>query len=59
MVAAHQEELRAAQALGMQAAFALCPLERCPSHMPDLTPDLACEVVATDFVDLVQQLGAR
>ncbi len=50
--------LRAAQAQGMQAAFVPRPLERGPSHLPDLTPDAACEVVAADFMDLAQQLGA-
>lgn len=58
MVAAHQEDLRAAQAQGMQAAFVPRPLEQGPSHMPNLTPDPACEVVVTDFMDLAQQLGA-
>ena len=57
MVAAHQEDLRAAQSQGMQAAFIPRPLEWGPSNMPDLTPDLACEIVATDFMDLAQQLG--
>jgi len=57
MVAAHQEDLRAAQAQGMQAAFVPRPLERGPHNVPDLTPDPAFEVVATDFMDLAQQLG--
>jgi 2-haloacid dehalogenase len=37
MVAAHQEDLRAAQAQGMQAAFVARPLEHGPHHVPDLT----------------------
>jgi 2-haloacid dehalogenase len=57
MVAAHQEDLRAAQAQGMQAAFVPCPLEQGPLHVPDLTPDPTFEVVATDFIDLARQLG--
>jgi 2-haloacid dehalogenase len=57
MVAAHQEDLRAAQAQGMQAAFVPRPLEQGPHHVPDLTPDPTCEVVATDFMDLARQLG--
>jgi 2-haloacid dehalogenase len=57
LVAAHQEDLRAAQAQGMQAAFVPHPLEQGPSHLPDLTSDPACEVVATDFMDLAQQLA--
>ena len=57
MVAAHQEDLRAAQSQGMQVAFIPRPQEWGPSHTPDLTPDPAFEVVATDFMDLAQQLG--
>ncbi len=56
MVAAHHEDLRAAQAQGMQAAFVPRPLEHGPHHVPDLAPDPAFEVVATDFMDLAQQL---
>ena len=58
MVAAHQEDLRAAQAQGMQAAFVPRPQEYGPHNLPDLTPDPAFEVLATDFMDLAQQLGA-
>ncbi len=57
MVAAHHEDLRAAQAQGMRAAFVPRPLEHGPDHVPDLTPDPSFEVVATDFMDLAQQLG--
>lgn len=57
MVAAHQEDLRAAQAQGMQAAFVPRPLEYGPHNVPDLTPDPAFQVMATDFMDLAQQLG--
>ncbi len=41
----------------MQAAFVPRPLERGPHNVLDLTPDPAFEVVATDFMDLAQQLG--
>src|SRR5215471_6669721 len=57
MVAAHQADLRAAQAQGMQAAFVPRPLEHGPHHVSDLTPDPAFQIVATDFMDLAQQLG--
>ncbi len=57
MVAAHQEDLRAAQAQGMQAAFIPRPLERGPHNVPDLTPDPAFQVMAIGFMDLAQQLG--
>jgi 2-haloacid dehalogenase len=59
MVAAHQQDLRAALAQGMQAAFVPCPPEQGPHHVPDLTPDPTFEVVATDFIDLARQLGTR
>jgi 2-haloacid dehalogenase len=57
MVAAHQEDLRAAQAQGMQAAFIPRPLESGPHNVSDLTPDPAFQIVATDFMDLALQLG--
>jgi 2-haloacid dehalogenase len=57
MVAAHQEDLCAAQAQGMQAAFVPRPLEHSPHHVKDLTPDPSFELVATDFMDLAQQRG--
>lgn len=58
MVAAYQYDLRAAQAQGMQAAFVSRPLlEHGPDNVPDLTPDPAFQIVATDFMDLAQQLG--
>jgi 2-haloacid dehalogenase len=57
MVAAHQADLRAAQAQGMQAAFVPRPLEHGPHNVPDLTLDPAFQIVATDFMDLAQQIG--
>lgn len=57
MVAAHQEDLRAAQSQGMQAAFVPRPLERGPQNVTDFTPDPAFEVTAIDFMDLAQQLN--
>ena len=56
MVAAHVEDLRAAQAQGMQAAFVPRPLEHGPDHAPD-PADPAFEIVASDFMDLARQLG--
>lgn len=58
MVAAHQGDLRAAQAAGLRAAFVTRPLEHGPDAKPDLTPDPAFDVVASDFLDLARQLGA-
>ena len=56
MVAAHHEDLLAAQAQGMQAAFVPRPLEHGPHNIPDLTPNPAFQIVATDFMDLAHQL---
>jgi 2-haloacid dehalogenase len=56
LVAAHQYDLQAAQAQGMRAAFVPRPLEHGPDNVPDLTPDPAFEVVASDFMDLARQL---
>ena len=57
MTAAHQADLRAAQALGMKAAFVPRPEEFGPAHDVDTTPDPSFDVVATDFEDLARQLG--
>ena len=57
MTAAHQADLRAAQALGMKAAFVPRPGEFGPARDVDTTPDPSFDVVATDFGDLARQLG--
>ncbi len=58
MVAAHQSDLRAAQAVGFKAAFVPRPLEFGPDRQPDLTPDPSFDVVANDFNELATKLGA-
>ncbi len=58
MVAAHQDDLRAARAVGFKTAFVPRPMEFGGSRMPDPTPDPNFDVVATDFVDLAEKLGA-
>jgi 2-haloacid dehalogenase len=58
MVAAHKDDLRAAQRVGFKAAFVPRPLERGPERTPDTTPDPAFEVHASDFNDLAGKLGA-
>ena len=58
MVAAHQNDLLAAQKVGLKTAFVPRPLERGPGNAPDPTPDPSFDVVASDFVDLASQLGA-
>lgn len=57
MVAAHQGDLRAAAAVGLRTAFVPRPDELGPDRQPDVTPDPAFDVVATDFIDLARQLG--
>ena len=57
MVAAHQNDLRAAQAVGLQTAFVRRPLEFGRNKSLDLTPDPSFNFVADDFEDLATQLG--
>jgi 2-haloacid dehalogenase len=56
MVASHNYDLRAAQALGLATAFVPRPTEHGPSQTTDLAPDGDWSIVATDFVDLARQL---
>ena len=56
MVAAHKNDLRAAQAAGLQAAFVPRPLERGPNGDVDTSPDPAFQIHALDFLDLATQL---
>jgi 2-haloacid dehalogenase len=58
MVAAHNDDLRAAAALGMRTAFVRRPTEHGPGQTTDLTPEGPWDVVAEDIVDLASQLGA-
>jgi 2-haloacid dehalogenase len=57
MVAAHNGDLRAAQAAGLRAAFVERPLEKGLGGGPDLLPDPLADVQATDFIDLAGKLG--
>jgi 2-haloacid dehalogenase len=57
MVAAHKDDLRAAQRVGLKAAFVTRPYERGPDHTPDLTPAPGFDVNASDFNDLAGKLG--
>jgi 2-haloacid dehalogenase len=58
MVAAHNNDLRAAKAQGLGTAFVARPREHGPGQTTDLAPDNACvDVSASDFVALAQQLG--
>ncbi|MEX2080763.1 MAG: haloacid dehalogenase type II [Dehalococcoidia bacterium] len=57
MVAAHKNDLQAAQGAGLQAAFVPRIAEAGPNRKVDLTPDPAFQVIATDFEDLAHKLG--
>ena len=58
MVAAHQNDLLAAQKVGLRTAFVPRPLERGAGNIPDPTPDPSFDYVASDFVNLASRLGA-
>jgi len=58
MVAAHNHDLKAAKAQGLNTAFVPRPKEHGPGQTTDLAPDLACvDLPAADFVDLAAKLG--
>jgi 2-haloacid dehalogenase len=57
MVAAHLGDLRAAKGVGLRTAFVPRPHEYGPGGKPDLQPDSAVDLPATDFNDLARQLG--
>jgi 2-haloacid dehalogenase len=56
MVAAHNEDLRAARAVGFSTAFVYRTEEYGPNQTTDLAPDPTVDVVARDFNDLADQL---
>jgi 2-haloacid dehalogenase len=58
MVAAHNYDLRAAQANGMRTAFFPRPAEYGPGQTTDLAPDGDWDVVAKNVEDLARLLGA-
>jgi 2-haloacid dehalogenase len=58
MVAAHNHDLLAARALGLGTAFVARPHEHAPGQTKDLRPEAEYEVIARDFEDLADQLGA-
>ncbi len=57
MVAAHKSDLKAAQAVGLRAAFVPRPLEFGPGVEVDVEPDPDFDVHARDFNDLADQLA--
>ena len=57
MVAAHKGDLRAAQRVGLKAAFVARPFERGPGRTVDTSPEPDFDYWASDFEDLAEQLG--
>ena len=58
MVAAHKDDLRAAQSAGLRTAFVARPKEFGPRGAADIGPDPAFDYNAVSFLDLASQLGA-
>lgn len=57
MVAAHNSDLAAAQAVGLRTAFVHRPTEHGPNQTTDLRPEGDWDVVVDDFEDLASKLG--
>jgi len=57
MVAAHKDDLRAAQACGLATAFVRRPREKGPKVRLDVAPEPTFDVNARDFVDLAKRLA--
>jgi 2-haloacid dehalogenase len=58
LVAAHGSDLRGAQSAGLRAAFVPRPLEHGSAGPREPDPNSSFDLVATDFVDLANKLGA-
>ena len=57
MVAAHNDDLAAAQAAGLQTAFVARPTEHGPAQVTDLEPAEDWDFVAPDFVALAKRIA--
>jgi 2-haloacid dehalogenase len=57
MVAAHNDDLAAAQACGLSTAFVARLSEHGPAQTTNLTPTGKWDVIASDFIDLARQAG--
>jgi 2-haloacid dehalogenase len=57
MVAAHKDDLRAAQACGLATAFVGRPREQGPKVKVDVSPETDFDINAKSFVDLAQKLA--
>ncbi|NML17670.1 haloacid dehalogenase type II [Azohydromonas caseinilytica] len=58
LCAAHNDDLAAARAQGLRTAFVARPTEYGPHQRKDLAPAQAWDVVAADFIELADRLGA-
>jgi 2-haloacid dehalogenase len=58
MVAAHNSDLRGASKAGLRTAYVIRPTQYGPGQKNDLAPEGEWDVVANDFVDLAEKLGA-
>lgn len=58
MVATHPSDLRAAAKTGLRTAYVIRPLERGPGRAVNRNPEGDFDIIAEDFLDLAQQLGA-
>jgi 2-haloacid dehalogenase len=56
MAAAHNYDLVAAKELGLRTAFIPRPIEHGPGQTTDLRPEQPWDIIATDLVDLAEQL---
>jgi 2-haloacid dehalogenase len=59
LVAAHKNDLRAAQACGLATAFVRRPREKGPKAKVDVTPEADFDFNAKDFVDLARRMARR
>ena len=57
LVAAHNNDLAAARRYGLRTAFIPRPTEHGPRQTTDLTPEENWDVLASDIMDLADQLG--
>lgn len=57
MCAAHQDDLLAAQSLGLKTAYINRPLEFGPDRKNDATDNMPYDIIASDIIDLAKQLG--
>jgi 2-haloacid dehalogenase len=58
LVACHPDDLRAARAAGCRTGYVERTLELGPEHPPARVDDREFDVIAGDFVELADRLGA-